>query len=87
MDIGSRYSVETLGFVKPVKWQQFEKVRKEDFLLSSYFAMDSFFGIIPLSFASRYSCQTDPSSYSLSDGTTIKTEDDFNVCLGSLLES
>ena len=31
MDIGSRYSVETLGFVKPVNWQQFEKVRKEDF--------------------------------------------------------
>ena len=86
MDIGSRYSVDTLGFVKPVNWRQFEKVRKEDFFLSSYFAMDSFLGILSLSFASRYSCQADP-SYSLSDRTTIKTEDDSNVCLGSLLES
>ena len=56
-------------------------------LLSSYFALHSFLGLLPLSFASRDSRQANPSSYKFSDGsTTVKTEDGFNVGLGSLLD-
>ena len=56
-------------------------------LLSSYFATHSLLGLLPLSFASRDSRQANPSSYKFSDGsTTVKTEDGFNVGLGSLLD-
>jgi hypothetical protein len=70
----------------PVNWQQLEKVSKEE-SLSSYFAMHTFLGLLPLSFASRNARQADPSSYRFPDGTTmVKTEDGFNVRLGSLLD-
>ena len=52
-----------------------------------YFAMHSFLGLLPLSFASRNSRQADPSSYRFPDGTTtVKTKGDLNVCPGSLLD-
>ena len=58
--------------------------------LSPYFATHRFFWAIAVSFASESFRQADFSSYRFPDvtmvKTEVKTEGDFNVCLGSLLD-
>ena len=47
--------------------------------------MHRFFGLLRLSFSSGNARQVDFSSYRFPGVTMVKTEDDFNVCLGLLL--